>query len=171
MRLILTLALVAFPLAEIALLIAVGDAIGVAATLALLVLAFVAGIALIRVQGFAALVNVRGALARGEAPTDALFQGACMVAAGVLLAAPGFLSDIMALALIGLVPFRSLVKAWLWRRLPARPGHPGRPRPGQVIDGEFETVEEPVPPRGAASLGRSPWARRDGPADAEPDGP
>jgi UPF0716 protein FxsA len=153
MGLLVLLALLAFPLAEIALLIVVGRAIGVAATLGLLVLAGVIGVGLIRVQGFATLLRVRAALERGEAPTDALFRGACFVAAGLLLILPGFLSDIIALALLALVPPRNLLKAWLWKRATRRGA-----RGSVIIEGEFRPVEDNAKLPGHDERA-SPWRR------------
>jgi UPF0716 protein FxsA len=159
---LLLLALVAFPFVEIALLIVVGRAIGVLATLALLVFAVLAGIALIRLQGFATLLNVRAALARGQPPADALFQGACVVAAGMLLIMPGFLSDLMALGLLSFLPFRKLLLRWLWARATIRRG--GGPRRGAtVIEGDYEAVDEDEA-RGRLPQEESPWRRpEDGP--------
>jgi UPF0716 protein FxsA len=162
MPILLLLALVAFPLAEIAILIAVGRQIGVPATLAMLVLAVLGGILLIRLRGVATLLKVRGALARGEPPADALFHAACFVAAGFLLIVPGFLTDAMALALLLLLPLRRLLKAWLWHR--AGSAGSSRARHGHsslIIEGEYETVEEAPPGR------PSPW-RRDSGSDAAP---
>lgn len=157
MALPLALALVAFPFIEIALLIAVGRELGVLATLALLMAGVVAGVLLIRVQGFATLLRVRAALGRGEPPTAALFHAACAVAAGLLLIVPGFLSDAMALALLALLPFRRLLRAWLWRRT----GTSGSRRGPATIEGEYETVDDP-----AAANPRSPWRSGDAPGSA-----
>jgi UPF0716 protein FxsA len=150
---LLLLAVAVFPLAEIALMIAVGRAIGVLPTLALLVFAVLAGVALIRLQGFATLLKVRDALERGQPPADALFQGACVVAAGLLLIMPGFLSDLMALALLSFLPFRRLLLGWLWRRATIRRGASA----ATVIEGEYEQVPEDRA-AGAPREG-SPWRR------------
>jgi UPF0716 protein FxsA len=164
---LLLLALVAFPFVEIALLIVVGRAIGVLATLALLVFAVLAGIALIRLQGFATLLNVRAALARGQPPADALFQGACVVAAGLLLIVPGFLSDLMALALLSFLPFRKLLLRWLWARATIRRAGGRR---ATVIEGEYETVNEDETRRHLPGE-QSPWRRPGADPDDDPGRP
>jgi UPF0716 protein FxsA len=157
MAIFLLLLLIAFPFIEIALLIAIGRQIGVLATLALLGLAVLGGVLLIRVGGLATVMRVRAALARGEAPTEALFHAACFVIAGLLFIVPGFLSDLMALALLLLLPFRNLLKAWLWRRAGGRRGATPPHRAGPtVIEGEYETIDE------NARSGGSPWRRDNG---------
>jgi UPF0716 protein FxsA len=166
---VLLLALVAFPFIEIVLLIVVGRAIGVLATLALLVFAVLAGIALIRLQGFATLLNARAALARGQPPADALFQGACVVAAGLLLIMPGFLSDLMALALLSFLPFRKLLLRWLWARATIRRAGRGG-RGATVIEGEYESVDEDGT-RERLPHEDSPWRRPEDNPDDDPGGP
>ncbi len=151
---VLLVALLAFPFAEIALLIVVGRAIGVAATLALLVLAVLAGLALIRLHGFATLLRLRAALARGEPPGQVLFEGACVAGAGVLLIVPGFLSDGLALALLTFLPLRRLLLTWMWRSATAR-----RAGEGTVIEGEYETVEDNRPEPAGPPKAPSPWLR------------
>jgi UPF0716 protein FxsA len=106
--------------AEIATFIAVGRAIGVLATLALLAVTVIGGLMLVRVLGLDALRRAEASMARGESPAGAVFDAACVVFAGVLLALPGFLSDILALALM-IRPLRQWLGAVLWRRLQAAP--------------------------------------------------
>jgi UPF0716 protein FxsA len=82
-----------------------------------------------------------------------LFDGACVLAAGLLLILPGFLSDIVAGVLL-LPPVRRLLYNALARRARVttgpRDGERGPPPRGPhpaVIEGEYEEVE-PVPDRG-----------------------
>jgi UPF0716 protein FxsA len=146
--------LIGLPLAEIALLIAVGGEIGLWATLALLLLAGLAGMLLIRASGPAVLWQARAAAAAGQSPAGALLAGAFTVVAGILLIVPGFLTDILALLL--LVP---AVQALTARRLPLRMAGAGGPAPrphpsgGPVIDGDFTEVT-PGPARPG-----SPWSQ------------
>lgn len=150
---LLLVALLLYPLAEIATFIMVGSEIGVLATLGLILLSAVVGFAIIRRQGFATLTRARQNLDRGVPPVAEAFDGLCLVIAGVLLALPGFLSDAVG-ALLLVPPLRR----WLYARLPVRrqpargsrqtdaPVHgPGRPK---VIDVDFVEVTEdaPAPP-------------------------
>jgi UPF0716 protein FxsA len=97
-------------LAEIASIILVGRAVGVGATLALILLGILAGGYLLRWQGPATLMQVRGDMAARRMPARTLAEGALKALAAILLIMPGFLSDIVALLLL-LPP----VRAALWR--------------------------------------------------------
>src|SRR5262245_35669888 len=116
MRALALLSFLLLPLAEIAVFVCVGSAIGVFATLGLVLLAGIAGIAILRLQGLATLRRVRTALDRGEVPGAALFDGACLVFAGLLLIIPGFLTDAVALLLL-IPPLRATLRGWMARRL------------------------------------------------------
>jgi len=145
---------VLLPLVEIALFIQVGKAIGLGATLALVIIAGLAGICLIRLHGFAAFQRVRACLERGEPPAGELFDALCIFLSGTLLLIPGFASDAIALAL--LIPaVRRALRQWLGGRLTDRRRGATRAR-GQtrrpVIDADFTVVDVP-------SRRRSPWER------------
>lgn len=147
----LLVALIAIPLIEIGLFIEAGGLIGLWPTLALVLLAAVAGLRIIRMQGIQAAARLRAALNGFGDPAEPLGQGALAVLAGMLLLVPGFFTD--ALGLLLLVP---PVRRAILRRLGARvrvagfasggmPRHePWRP---EVIDGEFHEVEPDKLPR------------------------
>ena len=144
------------PLLEIAVFIQVGNAIGLAATLALVVLAALAGVTILRLQSFATLRRVQAALGRNELPARELFDGACLLVAGILLLIPGFVTVMIAVVL--LVPaVRRLLRRSIWARVTIRhraAGGSGRERPrGPIIDADFTEVE----PR-AREPSASPWA-------------
>jgi UPF0716 protein FxsA len=156
MAIAILLPLIVLSLGEIAVFILVGDAIGVWRTVALVFLSILAGLLVLRVQGVMTLVRVRDALRRGEAPEVELFDGACLLVAGILLMIPGFLTDIVALLLL-LPLVRNLLRRFIWSRISGQShthvwvagrarspgGGPGdRPpnRPGPVIEGDFEEV-------------------------------
>jgi UPF0716 protein FxsA len=110
--------LIALPVAEIALLIGIGRHIGVAATVALLLLSGLLGAFLARRQGLGVLRKVRSETAAGRLPAGQLVDGALILFAGVLLILPGVLTD--ALGFFCLLPGgRTLLKAWLRRRFEA----------------------------------------------------
>ena len=150
-RLLLPLLILALPLAEIACFILVGRRIGLWPTLGLVVLSGVAGIVLMRLQGFGVLARLRRTGAEGGVPGKELLDAAMIVLAGVLLLIPGFLTDIVGLAL-----FIPPVRTFLWNRLvrnivvvdlsaaPRRP--PPRDGPERIIDldeDEFRRDREP----------------------------
>src|SRR5690606_13938170 len=114
MRFLLLLFII-IPLMEIVLLIQIGGEIGALATVVWLVLAFLIGVNLIRLQGITTLMKVRDMLGRGEAPAQALADGLLLAIAGVLLVIPGFASDFIALLLL-IPPLRKLlIQRWLRR--------------------------------------------------------
>lgn len=153
-------------LLEIASLILVGQAVGVLATLLLVVLAAFGGAALLRRQGSDAIRGMRGALERGRDPRPALLRGGFRVMAGLLLIVPGFASDLVALLLL-LPPVQRAAAAALARRgvrmteasrmeFELRAG-PARPAPPQdrIVDAEWEEL----PPTQRPTHRPSGWTR------------
>lgn len=112
LRLLLSLFFLLLPLAEIACFILVGRRIGLFPTLSLVVFSAVAGIVLMRIQGFGVLARLRRSGQEGRAPGKELLDAAMILIAGILLLIPGFLTDIVGLAL-----FLPPVRTFLWNRL------------------------------------------------------
>jgi UPF0716 protein FxsA len=132
----LLLLLFLLPIVEMYLLIRLGGYLGAWPTIALVILAGAAGIAILRRQGPAALNRVAARLQSGELPALEVAEGALLALAGLLLLIPGFMTDLAGLLL--LVPgFRRRLAG----RLVARAAAPGRgPADGPVvIEGEFES--------------------------------
>ena len=115
---ILAIAFILIPLAELALLIAVGDVIGLLPTLILLLAVSVAGAWLAKQQGLAAWGRFQLAMAEGRMPTVEVADGAMILLAGALLLTPGFLTDVAGILLL-LPPTRALARR-LAPRLAAR---------------------------------------------------
>ena len=109
MALPLFLVFVVAPLAELAVLIQVGGAIGVLNTIGLLILVSLVGTWLAKREGLGVLRRVRATIARGELPSREVADGALILLAGALMIAPGFISDAL------LPPTRALVRAPLVR--------------------------------------------------------
>ena len=129
---------------ELAVLIAVGHAIGVLATIGLLILTSLVGTALLRREGARALGAFVEALRARRAPHRELLDGMLITAAGVLVVVPGFVSDVLGLLLL-LPPIRGLVRRRILRSASRRT--PARYAPGDVVEGEI--VDEPPAPRSA----------------------
>ncbi|WP_411036230.1 FxsA family protein [Shinella sp. BYT-45] len=139
MRFLVPLFVLLLPLAEIACFILVGRRIGLLATLSLVVLSAVAGIVLMRIQGFGVLARLRQAGQEGRAPGKELLDAAMILIAGILLLIPGFLTD-----LVGLALFLPPVRNFLWNRLMRnvvvvdiggmRPGRRPQTGPQRTID-------------------------------------
>jgi UPF0716 protein FxsA len=130
MRYILLAILIGFPLAEAALLVAVGEGHAMW-VIGWLVLAAGVGIVLIKEARFALISRLASSLARGRFSLSALIDSGRTVLAGLLLIFPGLMSDVMALVLL-LLPVRS-------REIElqtAAYASDFMPRPG-VIEGEY----------------------------------
>jgi UPF0716 protein FxsA len=118
--LLLVLIFIVLPIAEIYVIIKVGEAIGVLPTIALLILDSFLGAALLRSQGRAAWARFNDALARGRIPAREVFDGAMVILGGAFLITPGFITDVIGILL--LVPpsrafFRGLVARMARRRV------------------------------------------------------
>ncbi len=110
------LAFILISLAEIYLLVRVGEYIGALNTVAIVVLTGIAGAALARMQGLHALYKIRTSLQQGNVPSRELMDALLILAAGVLLLAPGFISD--AAGIVLLLPMgRALVRRLLLKRI------------------------------------------------------
>lgn len=104
------------PIAELAILLSVGNAIGVFETVGLLILVSVLGTWLIRREGRAAWSAFRRSLAQGRAPTKEVVDGALVLLAGALLLTPGFLTDLLGLSL-AFPPTRAIVSRVIRSRI------------------------------------------------------
>ncbi|NLW82620.1 MAG: membrane protein FxsA [Desulfovibrionales bacterium] len=111
------------PVAEIYVLVSVGSVIGVLPTIALVLLTALAGAYLARMQGLSVMLRIRENLAQGYMPAEELLDGLLIFLAGMVLLAPGFLTDVAGL-LILLPGTRDIFKRWLrkkfdeWRQSP-----------------------------------------------------
>ena len=94
------LALVLAPIAEIAVFIKVGGLIGVLPTVALVIAISIYGAWLLRHQGLQTFMRVQAALNRGEMPVGEMLDGFLLVLAGLLMLAPGLLSDLVGFVLL-----------------------------------------------------------------------
>src|SRR4051812_7951866 len=110
---------IALLLAELYLILKVGDLIGVPLTIALLAVDSVIGSLLLRSQGRAAWRRLNEALAAGRMPHREVQDGVLVVFGGAFLITPGFITDVVGVVLL-LPPTRALVCAWLARRLARR---------------------------------------------------
>jgi UPF0716 protein FxsA len=147
MRLLLIVLFIVVPIAELAVLIQIGQEIGVWWTIALLVADAVLGSMLARSQGRATWFRFNEALRAGRPPAREVMDGALVLFGGALLVTPGFLTDILGLVLL-LPPTRAFVRAVLVRRFAGRmvasmgaPRTPGQTRPRQAFDVEGTAVD------------------------------
>lgn len=100
---LLAAAFLLVPLAEIYVIVQIGQTIGAWWTIGLLILASIVGSWLIKREGSAAWRALTEALREGRMPARELADGALIVIGGTLMVTPGFLSDIVGLLVV--LPF------------------------------------------------------------------
>ncbi len=88
------------PVVEIAVIVQVGQLIGVWWTVALLVLESLLGAWLVKREGRRAWDSLRDTVAEGRMPDVQLLDGALVVVGGTLLLTPGFVTDIFGFACV-----------------------------------------------------------------------
>jgi UPF0716 protein FxsA len=166
---LLVLIFIVVPLAELYVIIQVGQAIGLIPTLVLLLLDALLGAMLLRHQGRAAWIQFNRALAENRLPHKEVYDGILVILGGALLLTPGFITDIFGLVLL-LPPTRAIVRgissrivrrrvamgATIWTvgrgqrppgRRPAAGGPAGPPPRGTAPDDLFDWEEPAAPPR------------------------
>ncbi len=173
MRLIPFLLFLVIPVVEITLFILVGQHIGVAATIGIILMTAIIGASLVRQQGLQTLARLRSEVDRNEMPAKTLAEGAAILVAGLLLVTPGFLTDTIGFSLLippvrrglidragrGLLRFVRVVDVGGGPRGgPGSAPGAGPRRPGQppIIEGEVvDVTPEPHDPDP-----NSPWRNR-----------
>lgn len=154
---LLFVAFIVVPIAELYVLIQVGQTIGVLPTIALLIVDSLLGAWLLRREGTKAWRAFRRALDERRVPAREVADGALVLFGGALLLTPGFLSDILGLLCI-LPPTRAGLRRLLTGVVASRLGVVGmaagvahrevrRRRTTRVVDGEVvegEVVEGEV---------------------------
>jgi UPF0716 protein FxsA len=191
MRIVVFLALAAIPILEIALLVKLGQWVGVLPTIAVVLGTAMLGTYVLHRQGFKVLNRVMDSINAGKTPVGPAVDGAFLMAAGGLLIAPGIITD--GIGLLLLIPqLRHRIAAWSVRRFLrsavvrsetfTRATHkaradqsqtwPGGQRPehatedGPVIDGEFERIDErTIDPRKSSQSQRAQANGTKPPAD------
>src|SRR5215210_2792931 len=139
------------PIAELAVIIQVGQQIGVLWTVAILVADYILGSLLMRSQGRAAWRRFNVALQSARPPAREVLDGVLVIFGGALLLTPGFLTDIFGLALL-IPPSRAVVRRVLVRRFADRMIASATRRSGPAgpadVEGRAVDVEaEHLPPR------------------------
>ena len=90
-------------LAEIYVLVTVGQAIGGLSTVLLVIITAFIGSRLLKQQGWSTMEKAQQSIAEGRTPAVEMFEGVVILVSGVLLLTPGFITDI--LGLLGLMPW------------------------------------------------------------------
>ena len=166
---LLILIFIVVPIAELYVIIQVGQAIGVLEPMGLLILDSVLGALLLRSQGRRAWERFNLALAEGRVPGREIADGTLIIFGGALLLTPGFITDALGLLLL-LPPTRAAIRrvlsatlfrrlaightavSWGWERArgprdPYGPGHGGQGR-SYDVEGAAHEVDERHPDTG-----------------------
>ena len=108
----LLILLIVVPVVELYILIEIGQQIGVFTTIGIIVLTGIIGAYLVKNQGFMVLKKIQYDLNQNILPGDSLLQGIIILAGGIFLLTPGFITDII--GFIFLIPIsREIVKKYL----------------------------------------------------------
>jgi UPF0716 protein FxsA len=140
------------PIAELAVIIQVGEQIGVVWTVAILVADSILGSLLMRSQGRATWRRFNVTLRAGRPPAREVLDGILVIFGGALLLTPGFITDIFGIVFL-LPPTRAVVRRLLVRRFADRmiaAATRGRPRTFPAdVEGEGIEVDPDRLPRGS----------------------
>ena len=165
MMLLLIVVFIVVPIAELYVILQVGDAIGAVPTILILIADSLIGSFLLRNQGRTVWRQFNEALSAGRMPHRELFDGVAVIFGGAFLITPGFLTDIVGLLLL-IPPTRALLRrfgaGWLGRRfgistvmgaagMAGRAGRAARARRGDADDGTVEGTareRDDDPPQG-----------------------
>lgn len=145
---------IVIPLCELFVFMSVSEHIGLGTALLMALLTAILGGIIVRYQGIQTLINAQSSLRQGHMPSKELFDGLCIVAAGATLITPGFITDTIGFLLL-MPPVRDALRNKLgssakftatgfsaeYGEFNDMKNH-HRPQDPNVIDAEFETIEE-----------------------------
>lgn len=132
----LAILFVVIPIVELAILIRLGQWLGVWPTLSFVLLTGIVGAWLARAEGFRTIVTFQNELAGGRLPRQAMQDGAAVLVGGALLLTPGFLTDLLGFALL-FPPTRHMIQR-RFRRAMERRIATGQVHVGVFRSGEIE---------------------------------
>lgn len=142
------LLLIVYPFIELYALIKIGSALGVFTALLGLFALSVIGASVLRRSGTKAWRKFGDEIAKGNDPSARLVDGVVVLAAGILLVMPGYVTGAIGLLLL-LPPFRVVLRGMVRRRAEVFRAHGGNSFGGRgtYVDGEIiEVAGEIVPP-------------------------
>src|SRR3954463_7890336 len=111
----LILLFIIVPIAELYVIIKVGDLIGAPLTIALLIADSLLGSWLLKSQGRVGWQRFQQQMQAGRIPHREVFDGVLVIFGGAFLITPGFITDIVGVFLL-LPPTRAVFRRWLVRR-------------------------------------------------------
>lgn len=112
----LLLLLIIIPALEIGVFVKVGGLIGPWWVVILILLSAFFGVSLAKREGLEVWYKAKESMNRGQAPTEQIIDGICILIGAVFLFTPGFITDIIGLLLIipwTRQPFKKIFKKWM----------------------------------------------------------
>jgi UPF0716 protein FxsA len=150
---LILIAFILVPIIEIAVFIEVDSQIGLLPTIGIVVLTAVIGTGLLRQQGLSVVFRIQENLQADRIPVRELFDGICLVIAGLLLLTPGFVTDAIGFLLF-VAPLRRSLGNYVGQQFiqkanvrfhqqesDSHTDMQSSPSSGPVIDGEFKEVD------------------------------
>lgn len=111
---------IAVPIVELWGIVQVGNWIGGWNTFFILIVMGLAGAYLARAEGRRVWVDAQRQMQAGQIPGQTLLDGICVLAGGILLLMPGFISDFMGITLLFPVTrsfYRQFMLQWIEKRM------------------------------------------------------
>jgi UPF0716 protein FxsA len=150
MPLLLIVVFIVVPIAELYVILQVGEAIGAVPTILILIADSLLGSWLLRSQGRTVWRQFNQTMAEGRVPHRELLDGVAVIFGGAFLITPGFITDFFGLLLLA-PPTRAAIRGFVTRRVGKRlwvvgAARRARPDAADPVDG---TARErpPTPPR------------------------
>lgn len=152
MKLGFLILIIGLPIAEIATLIEVGGYFGLWQTIGIIIFTAFLGTSFLRYQGLAALYRARESLLQNTLPLGEVFNGVCIIIAGIFLLIPGFITDVVGFLLF--VPLiRNILRFYLTGHVSKTSsfysnidgqGSGSSLSGADIIDGEYDDVTLPT---------------------------
>jgi UPF0716 protein FxsA len=118
---VLVLLFLVVPLAELYVIIQVGQAFGALNTIALLIIISAVGAWLVKREGMSVFRRFQRQIEAGGVPGKEIADGVMILFAGALLMSPGFLTDLLGIALL-LPPVRAVIRGVVMKQAAKRAG-------------------------------------------------
>lgn len=138
--LILALLFVVVPIAELYVFVQMSHAVGFFDALGLLIVVSIVGAWLVKHEGLRTWVRFNEQVRAGKVPSREIADGVCLLLAGALLLAPGFVTDVVGILLL-LPPVRAVLRALILRRVTGKAAVVKATYGGRIYDASVHDTE------------------------------
>ena len=128
------------PFLEIFLIIEIGQHFGAINTIIMILATAILGSVLVRIEGLSTLSRIKASVQKGELPTIELISGGILIISAVVLLTPGFITDVLGLALMA-PSIRRRVASIVALKLVTRQERRSGTNSGKIIDTEFKVED------------------------------